>query len=132
MTASSLPDRTPGRSRHGVLVATADFKAANPSAVYVDTHNARAAAIVVPVTALSGAGCTVTVTVEAVGPDGTTVSTLVQAAITATGVYRLMVGDVATVSGLAFNCALPAQIKVTAARSGTNTTLTYGIQAEVS
>ena len=123
----------PSRFRSGVVIASGDYKAADPTPVTIDTHGAHCLRVNTNPTALSGSGCTVTVLIEGLDPDGTTWYTLLSKAITSTGLVSQLIGpSIAASSGVAANAPLPKKVRVTPTRSGTNTTLTYGISAEVS
>lgn len=122
-----------GRFRKGVIIASGDYKSVDPTPVTVDTHNAHCLRVNVNPTLLSGSGCTVTALVEALDADGTTWYTLLSKAITATGVQSMLVGpSIVAAAGVALNAPLPAHVRVTCTGSGTRTTLTYAVSAEVS
>lgn len=122
-----------GRFKQGTVIASGDYKASDPTAITIDTHNAKCLRLSTNVTALSGSGCTVTLLIEAELPDGTTYATLLSKAITATGVTVQLVGPtIAASAGVAANAPLPKRVRVTCTGSGTRTTLTYSVQAEVS
>lgn len=123
----------PSRFRSGVVIASGDFKSADPPAVTIDTHGAHCLRVNTNPTALSGSGCTVTVLIEALDGDGVTWYTLLSKAITATGVTSQLVGSsIVASAGVALNAPLPKKVRVTCTGSGTRTTLTYGVTAEVS
>lgn len=122
-----------GRFKQGTVIASGDYKSADPTAITIDTHNAKCLRLSTNVTDISGSGATVTVLVQAELPDGTTYATLLSKAITASGVTVQLVGpSIVAASGIAANAPLPKRVKVTCTGSGTRTTLTYSVQAEVS
>jgi len=122
-----------GRYRGAVVIASGDYKSADPAAVTIDTHNASTLRVNTNVTLISGSGATVTVLIEALDPDGSTYYTLLSKAITASGVTSQLVGkDITASAGVALNAPLPASVRVTCTGSGTRTTLTYAVSAEVS
>lgn len=133
MTDSLVAANATGRFRKGVVIASGDYKSVDPTPVTIDTHNARNLRVNVNPSALSGSGCTVTALIEALDPDGVTWYTLLSKAITATGVQSMLVGpSIVAAAGVALNAPLPAHVRVTCTGSGTRTTLTYAVSAEVS
>lgn len=128
-----LPYRSGNRYKAGVVIASGDYKSADPTAVTIDTHSARTLRVNTNVTAVSGSGATVTVLVEGLDPDGTTWFTLLSKAVTTLGTTSQVVGaTVAASAGVAANAPLPKHVRVTCTGSGTRTTLTYAVSAEVS
>lgn len=123
----------PSRFRSGVVIVSGDYKSADPTPVTIDTHGAHCLRVNTNPTALSGSGCTVTVLIEALDPDGVTWYTLLSKAIAATGLVSQLIGSsIVAASGVAANAPLPKKVRVTCTGSGTRTTLTYGVSAEVS
>lgn len=132
--SNKLPWRGAGsRYKKGVVIASGDYKSVDPTAVTIDTHGAKNLRIDTLVSAVSGAGATVTVLVEGLAADGTTFYTLLSKAVTTTGVTSQLVGPtIVAAAGVALNAPLPATVRVTCTGSGTRTTLTYAVAAEVS
>lgn len=121
------------RDKGGRLIAAGDYKSADPAAVTVDTRAAHFLRVNTNVTAISGSGCTVTVLIEGLDADGVTWYTLLSKAITTSGVTAQVVGPTITASaGVAASAPLPRKVRVTCTGSGTKTTLSYGVTAEVS
>lgn len=123
----------PSRFKKGVVIASGDYKSVDPTAVTVDTHGAHCLRVNTNATAVSGSGCTVTALIEGLDADGTTWYTLLSKAITSTGTTSQLVGStIVAASGVAANAPLPSQVRITMMGSGTRTTLTYAVSAEVS
>lgn len=114
------------------IVAAGDHSSVDPTKVTLPTHNSDSLRVGVDVTALSGSGCTVTVTINGVDQDGTEYLLLTKA-ITATGLVEMVVSPgVPTSAGVALQAPLPQKVTVACVGSGTRTTLAYAVSAEVS
>lgn len=130
--SDKLPDHTPGRDRVAIVVASGDYKSVDPANITIDTHNSDTLRLGVDVTAVSGSGATVTVTINGIDKDGDTYQ-LLQKAITTTGVTEMVISPgIPTSSGVALQAPTPEHVQVTMVGSGTRTTLTYSVSAEVS
>lgn len=113
------------------IVASGDYKSADPATATLNTRDATSLRVGVNATALSGSGCTVTVTISGVDKDGTSY-TLLQKAITGTGITEMLVDPrVPASAGLIAQLPLPEKVTVSFVGSGTRTTLTYDASAEV-
>src|SRR5574341_759139 len=117
--------------RRRVIVASGDYKAVDPAAVTLDVEEADSLRLGVDVTSLSGAGCTVTVTVNGIDAVNGTEYLLLQKAIT-TQTFNPLVIDprVPAAANAVAQTPLPARVIVRCVGSGTRTTLTYGVSAE--
>lgn len=112
-----------------VIFASGDYKAANPTAVEFGTTGAVGMHGVLNITALSGTGCKVTVTVEGYDKASGTWVTVASLCADATGAFRFGV-DPRIPDGTGFKQAgLFERMRISAARGGTNTTLTYSVGA---
>lgn len=121
-----------GNDYEKVIIPSGDYKSVDPAVITLPTHDAKALRIGLDASALSGSGCTVTVTISGVDKDGT-LYTLLSKAITSTGLTEMVVSPgIPASAGVAAQAPLPRKVQVACVGSGTRTTLTYAVSAEVS
>jgi len=120
------PDNLP---YSGTYIVSGDYKSTDPTAVSVGVQGASHATIVIVTTALSGAGCTVTPTVQGYDPASNSWYTLLAiTGITSATTTIARIGPNVTASaGVAAQIGLPRTIRVSCVGSGTRTTLTYSV-----
>lgn len=115
----------------GTLVASGAYNAADPSAAEFATTGATGLNVFINVTAISGAGATLTVHIEGYDKaSGTWVTLLTSAGLVATGAVVLTVDPRITGStNVIAQKGLMEKMRVRPVKSGTTTTLTYSIGA---
>lgn len=114
------------------IIASADYKSVDPAAVFLRTNGADGLIVTVDTSAATGGGG-VTVTISGVDPDGNLYTLLASALIASATVTRLQVGqNVPAATNTAAQAFLPSRVKVACVGSGTRTTLTYSVTAELS
>lgn len=121
-----------GLPKSGVVLASGDFKAADPAPIEVTTpYGANNVTLIISITVQSGAGNTLTVTVERwdEAKQGW-VAMLVSAGLVAVADTELRIGtNIAASANVAANTVLPMVFRVKPVKSGTTTTLNYSIGA---
>lgn len=118
----------------GTLIVSGAYNAADPAAAEFTPLSATGLTVVVDITALTGAGCTLTVNIEGFDKaSGKWVTLLTSAGLVATGTTVLRVDPRIPVSAnVTAQSALFEKMRVRPVKSGTTTTLTYSIGATVS
>lgn len=113
-----------------VIIASGDYKSVDPTKVTLNTNGSQSLRIGTDVSAASGSGCTVTVTISGVDKDGTEYVLLTKA-ITSTGLTEMVVSPgIPASAGVAAQAPLPQKCTVACVGSGTRTTLNYAVSAE--
>jgi uncharacterized membrane protein (DUF441 family) len=121
------------QSAQQVPIASGDYKAANPTAVQLDTENAVSLRVGVNISAISGAGAQLVVNIEGYdkGSDSW-YSLLASAALNATGFTPLVVDPrIAAVANSVAQQPLPTQVRIRPVKGGTTSTLSYSISADL-
>lgn len=114
----------------GTLIASGAYQAADPSpAEFTPPFNATALEVVIDITVITGAGNTLTVTIEGFDKaSGKWVSLLVSAGLVAVATTKLRISAYATAAGnTVAQENLFETMRVRPVKSGTTTTLTYSI-----
>lgn len=114
------------------LLASGDFKAADPLPIVFPTLGAVGLMVFVNMTIASGAGNTVTVFLDTFDPvSGTWIPVGAGVALTSAVQAFVVTFDprIATAAGKGLQTAIPDQCRLRFARSGTTTTLTYSAGA---
>jgi hypothetical protein len=115
----------------GTVIKSADFSGADPTPTELALLGAEALTITVNITAISGAGATLTVSIDAWDEASQTwVNQLTSLGLTATGATQIYVSHHMTpVANVAAQKPVAPRMRVRPVRSGTTTTLTYSIGA---
>jgi hypothetical protein len=114
-----------------VIVESGDYKSVDPAIQTLRTNGAEGLTVQVKASANSGGGG-VTVTINGISPAGDTYPLLVSALITGTTLINLEIGPaILAATNLAAMKFLPAKVQVVCVGSGTRTTLTYTVCAEL-
>lgn len=112
------------------IIASGDYSSVDPAKVTIGTRGANLR-IGVDVTAISGSGATVTVTINGIDQSGVEYL-LLSKAITASGLTEMVIDPrIPAATGVAAQAPLPQKCTVACVGSGTRTTLTYQVAAEV-
>lgn len=138
MTTPLFGGLYPARGK-AVAVVSGDYKSVDPAAVTVNCKGAQSLRIAIDPTAVSGSGCTATVTVSGVNDDASaTLYTLGTLAVTATGVAQIVIDPRVPFSNTPSGSVskniqepLPELVSIAVVGSGTRTTLTYSVEVEV-
>ena len=132
MTTALFAGLYPARGK-AVAIASGDYHTADPSTVNVNCKGAVSLRVAIDVTAISGAGCTATVTISGINDDASaTTYTLLSKAVTTSGVTELIVDPrVGSSAGHIDQEPLPELIQIAVVGSGTKTTLAYSVEVEV-
>lgn len=127
----------PARGK-AIAIASGDYKSVDPAAVTVNCKGAQSLRIAVDPTAVSGSGCTATLTVSGVNDDASaTLYTLGTLVVTATGAHEIVVDPRVPFSNSPSGVVqfiqepLPEVVSIAVVGSGTRTTLTYSVEVEV-
>lgn len=115
--------------KSGTAIVSGAYNAADPTAAEFGTLGAVGLTVVIDVTAVSGAGATVTVNVEGFDPaSGKWVTLLTSAGLIAVATTPIIVDPrVAPTANVAAQKPLFERMRIRPVKSGTTTTLSYSI-----